>query len=296
VLKIIKAAEPMAVDRINMCIYGPPGLGKSTLGFTAAAPLLLDCDGGAYRAHNRKDAVQVNKWADIEGITADDMAPYKTVIVDTAGRALDFLTADIIAKDPKKGYGGSLNLQGYGVLKSRFGAYLRLLRTFGKDVILIAHMSEERNGDDVIERLDVQGGSKGEIYKSVDAMGRIFVKGNDRFIDFTPRENSFGKNPCNLPIISFPLATTDVLATVIETIKERLNASVVESKEAERELQDWNLCINECSTLEEMNQILPQLKTASPAVKMVATARAKKLGFVFNQKSKVFEAVASAIS
>lgn len=293
-LKIVKATEPMKVEKINMCIYGPPGLGKSTLGFTARDPLLLDCDGGAYRAHNRKAAVPVSRWADIESITGEDLAPYKTVIVDTAGRALDYLTADIIAKDPKKGRGGSLTLQGYGDLKARFGGWLRQLKLHGKDVVLIAHMSEERNGDDVIERLDVQGGSKGEIYKSVDAMGRIFVKGNERFIDFTPRENSFGKNPCELPIVTFPITEGAILANLIDTIKERLNASVEVSKDAEREMQDWSLAINDCSTVDELNQLLPELTKSSPAIKLMASARAKKLGFVFNQRTKAFEVVAVA--
>jgi hypothetical protein len=52
-----------------------------------------------------------------------------------------------------------------------------MLNSFGKDVVLIAHMDEQRNGDDIIERLDVQGGSKGEIYKAADAMGRVAVRG-----------------------------------------------------------------------------------------------------------------------
>src|SRR5258708_2400505 len=74
-LKIVKASEPMLVERINMCIYSPPGLGKSTLAFTARDPVLLDCDKGAYRAHNRKDTVPVSAWSDIESITAADLAP-----------------------------------------------------------------------------------------------------------------------------------------------------------------------------------------------------------------------------
>src|SRR5438094_161444 len=117
-LKIIKASEPIKVERINLCLYGPPGLGKSSLAFTAKDPLLLDCDGGAYRAANRKDTVPVSKWADIISITAEDLKPYKTVVVDTAGRALDFLTADIIAANPKMGRGGALTLQGFGELKA----------------------------------------------------------------------------------------------------------------------------------------------------------------------------------
>ena len=105
-LKIIKSSEAMLVEHINLCIYSPPGLGKTTPRIHVQSPLLLDCDKGAYRAHNRKDAVPVASWGDIEGISGDDLQPYDTVIVDTAGRALDYLTADIIAKNPKMGRGG----------------------------------------------------------------------------------------------------------------------------------------------------------------------------------------------
>ena len=97
-LKIVKASEPIVIKQIVTVIYGQPGIGKSTLGFTSKDPLLLDFDKGSYRAANRKDTVQIDSWKDITQITKKDLDPYKTVIVDTAGRALDFLTAVLFAK------------------------------------------------------------------------------------------------------------------------------------------------------------------------------------------------------
>src|SRR5690606_38238567 len=49
-LKITKASDPLTVEQLIVCIYGPPGLGKTTLGFSARKPLLLDFDRGAHRA------------------------------------------------------------------------------------------------------------------------------------------------------------------------------------------------------------------------------------------------------
>ncbi len=285
-LKIIKATEPLTVDRINICIYSPPGLGKTTLGFTAEDPLLLDCDNGSYRAANRKDVVSVASWADIATISATDMAPYKSIIVDTAGRALDFLTAEIIASNPKMGRGGALTLQGFGELKAKFTAWLKMLKMSGKDVILVAHMNEERNGDDVIERLDVQGGSKAEIYKSVDAMGRIYMRNNERFLDFNPRENSFGKNPCSLPVMPFSIENGKFLAEVIATIKERLNASVEIEKAARSDMQDWMLVIREANSCESLNQLMPEIMKATPPVKALATKRASELKLARNSTKR----------
>jgi hypothetical protein len=194
-LKIIKSSDPISVERVNLCIYGPPGLGKTSLAFTAESPLLLDFDNGAHRAANRKDTVRVQSWGEVAELDRDDLAQYSTVIVDTAGRALDALTADIIRRNPKMGRGGALSLQGYGQLKAEFVAWLKLLNSFGKDVVLIAHMDEQRNGDEIIERLDVQGGSKNEIYKAADAMGRLTIRDGKRLLNFSPTDAAFGKNP-----------------------------------------------------------------------------------------------------
>lgn len=282
-LKIVKAAEPLTVEQVNICLYSPPGLGKTTLGFTAADPLLIDCDKGSYRAVNRKDTVQVSTWGDISAVTPVDLLPYRTVIVDTAGRSLDFLTAEIIAVNPKMGRGGALTLQGYGELKAKFTAWLRMLRMCGKDVVLIAHMDEQRNGDEVIERLDVQGGSKAEIYKSVDAMGRVTIRNGERFIDFNPRENSFGKNPCDLPIIPFSVGDPDCLANVIATIKDRLNSSAVEAKEEQRKIIDWNNAIGDCKTVDEINGLMPEILASDSKVKAIANKRMKDLGLTFDK-------------
>lgn len=294
-LKIIKATEPLTVDRINICIYGPPGLGKTTIGFTAEEPLLLDCDKGSYRAANRRDVVPVNTWGDIATITASEMAPYKTVVLDTAGRALDFLTTDIIAANPKMGHGGALTLQGFGELKAKFSAYLKMLRMLGKDVILIAHMDEQRNGDDVIERLDVQGGSKAEIYKSVDAMGRIFVRNGERYLDFNPRENSFGKNPCQLPVMPFSIDNKTCLADVIATIKDRLNQGVEVEKKAIDDLQNWVSVLAKCQYASDMNDNLAAIRKGGAPVIAIANKRAKELGLIWDKDSKVWTVPASAM-
>lgn len=287
-LKIIKATEALIVDRINVCIYSQPGLGKTSLGFTAEDPLLIDCDKGSYRAVNRKDVVSVSTWSDIANISASDLAPYKTVIVDTAGRALDFLTSDIIATNPKMGRGGALTLQGYGELKAKFTGWLKMLRLCGKDVVLIAHMSEERNGDEVIERLDVQGGSKAEIYKSVDAMGRIYMRNNERFLDFNPRENSFGKNPCSLPVMPFLVENTGFLAEVIATIKDRLNATVEVEKAAVSEMRDWSIVINECPDADSLNTLLSDIRKAGPRIIALANKKARDLKLVYDKPTDKF--------
>lgn len=286
-LRILKSSDPIKVERINLCIYGPPGIGKSSLAFTAEKPLLLDFDQGAHRATNRKDIVRVGAWSEVADMTAADLADYSTIVVDTAGRGLDHLTADIIRRNPKAGRGGALTLQGYGTLKAEFVAWLKALNAFGKDVILIAHMDEQRNGDEIIERLDVQGGSKGEIYKAADAMGRLVIRDGKRLLNFSPTDAAFGKNPGQLEPLEIVHPDRDplFLAKVIQTIKDRLNAMTEEQAAAQQVLSDWRERIAGLGSAEDFNESLAEVKKAPKAIQAMFADAAKVNGLEFDKQS-----------
>ncbi|WP_409475569.1 ATP-binding protein [Stenotrophomonas sp. Y-13] len=286
-LRIIRSTDPITVSRLNLCIYAAPGLGKTSISFTADKPLLLDFDRGAHRAANRKDTVQVDRWEDVANITADDLADFNTVVVDTAGRALDVLTADIIRRNPKAGRGGALTLQGYGTLKAEFVAWLKHLNSLGKDVVLIAHMDEQRNGDEIIERLDVQGGSKGEIYKAADAMGRLSIRDGKRMLNFSPTDSQFGKNPGQLdPLeVPHPERAPEFLAGVIQKIKDKLNAMTEEQREAQAALEKWRTNLADVEDADGINGLLDAAKSSSRAAQILLHDRATALGLTFDKKA-----------
>lgn len=291
-LRITKSTEPITVEQLVLCIYSPPGVGKSSLAFTADKALMLDFDGGAYRAANRGDIVAINSWADVGAIKFEDLEGYKTLVIDTAGRVLDSLTADIIQGNPKMGRsGGALTLQGYGELKSRFIAFAKLVRSFGLDLVLLAHSDEQRNGDELIERIDVQGGSKNEIYKAADVMGRLRITNGKRLLNFSPTDTAFGKNPAGLAELEVPMFTEapNFLATVISDIKTALNRLTADQQKAAADLVEWQAKFEAAKTAADLNALLPTLSNADPNVKRLLLKVGKAKSFEWNADTKAFK-------
>jgi hypothetical protein len=206
---IKKANEIDQTQPLKALFYGQPGIGKTSWAMTAPSPLLIDCDKGIHRVSMkfRKDYIPVNSWDDIMSITREDLSPYKTIIIDTAGSMLDFLTQQIIKEQPKLGSNGGLTLQGYGVLKNRFTAFLSMMATMNKHIIFIAHDKEGKDGDNTVIRPDIIGGSLAIIMRSMDLVGYIESVNNRRVVNCSPTDRYYGKNTCNLQAIQFDVAT-----------------------------------------------------------------------------------------
>ena len=292
-LRIVPASDPLPIENIVVTVYSAPGLGKTSLAFTAADPLLLNFDNGAHRAAVRGDSVSIGSWMDVSLMTAEDLKPYKTVVVDTAGRALDSLSGDIILNNPKAGRGdGSLTLQGFGTLKSRFAQWQSFLRSQHKDLVLICHMDEQKNGDEIQERIDAQGASRNEIYKSSDAMCRIRLDAKDqRYLDFDPRQGGFGKNPAQLPKIPFrnPKEDPRTLAEVIAQIKAAVNRMTTDQASARKEQEQWVGLMSECLTLDCFNtQVVPLAKERKGGFGAFAKAEAKRRGYDFDKATGLY--------
>lgn len=293
-LKIIKETDPITVETLVMTLYAPPGIGKTSLAFSATDPLLLDTDQGAYRSAFRKDAAEAKSWEDIAGISASDVKPYKTLVLDTAGRALDLLAIDIMEKNPKHGRGGSLTLQGYGELKTRFANYLTLMRSFGLDIVLVAHSDEKQQGDEIVERIDMTGSSKQEVYKSSDAMARLGVKNGQRVLMFSPTDTQFGKDPANLGTLEIPNLADEpeFLGGVIQQIKDTLNELTAEQKEVAEKVakrsKQWKGLIGAAESPEDFTGLVSKAKNKAEKKELLEAAR--KAGFDWSAGEEEFVA------
>jgi hypothetical protein len=267
-----------------MTLYGNPGIGKTTLAFSASRPLLLDFDGGAQRAMGRKDIVRVRSWADVAEIAQADVANYDTIILDTVGRALEFLAADLVKTDPKLARkSGELAMQGYGALKTAFAQWLGRIRTFGKHVILIAHEKEEKDGDTTIVRVDAMGATRVEVIRLSDLVGFVAAVNGKRTLDFNPTDKHTGKNCAGFDVLEIPhiAQSPAYLAGIMAEALSRMNAATEAQRESEAKLAQWLVVIGELETAEEVNraiQTIPQ----DIIVKRALAGRAKTLGLVWS--------------
>lgn len=285
-VKITKATDPIEVKTLCLTIYSQPGLGKTSLAFTASRPLLFDFDKGAHRAIDRKDVVQVDDWSEIADIRAADVADYDTIVIDTAGKSLDVLAQSIIKANPRFAFGGALNQQGWGQLGTRFSAFLRMVRGFGKDVVLIAHMDEQKDGDAIKERLKVQGGSKDLILTDSDVIARISIYNKERQLVFSPTETSFGKDPAGL--VAMPITDAKspefktCLADVIGAVKAKLN-SVSDAQAAHAAEVAWFAeILPQIMTADSINEILGRAKRGGKDISKMVVKRAEELGLEFD--------------
>lgn len=290
-LKITKAHDPIEVRRITLTLYAAPGLGRTSTGFTAENPILFDFDAGAYRSAYRRDSIQMTSWDDVSAITDEDLAPYSTIVIDTAGRALDLLAIKLVRDDPKLARKtGELQLQGYGALKAAFAAWQKRIHALGKDVVLLCHMDEQRKGDDTIERLDVQGGTRQEIYKISDAMGRLFIDSGKRKLNFNPGETAFGKNPAMLPVYDVPHFDKEplFLAKVIADTKAHLNRASAASTAEQARVDALRESFLALESPEDFTAKSKAMKDASPKDKAILMAVAAERNYVFDRKANVF--------
>jgi len=189
---------------IKMLVYGQPGIGKTTIALSSPNPVLFDFDGGVSRINKAHQCptLQVESWEQVlEALAELEQAnDFKTIVVDTAGKMLDYMSEYIMRNDPKmKMRDGSLALKGYGQRKVMFVNLLKRVSMMDKHIVFVAHEKEDKDGEIRIVRPDMSGSSLGDLLKELDLVGYMQAYGKDRTICWSPQERFYAKNTCNLP-------------------------------------------------------------------------------------------------
>lgn len=296
-MKIIKGTEAIPVDHPVFLVFGQPGICKSSLGYSTKDGLTLDFDKGAHRAANRTDTFVIDAWKDvIELMDAPEILDaYASLTVDTVGRCLDVMTAHLASADPKKFPGGNPSQQGWGVLKNTFRTWMAQLRAKGKDVLLIAHDKEDKDGDTRIVRPEIVGGSYAEVMKVSDFCGYLYMNGRERLLDFNPTDRWIGKNPAGWkPLVVPPVAKAQAfMADLFDQGREALGKISEESAVITAAVANWRSVIENASTPKDCTDLVERVNAATPAIvvpqaKVLLRDRAKALGLTYDVGKKAF--------
>lgn len=308
-LNIISADQALNVSAIITYIYADPGLGKTSLGFTGDKAISFDFDRGAHRTGElrRGAVVPVQQWADIENIKEQDLAPYNTVVIDTVGAMLEAIKTHLLKTANNRQQDGALKLKAQGLANMKFKQYINTLLSFGKDVVFIAHASEDQNGDQVIYRPELGGKNRNELYRIADIMGYMTTvttgEGkNARVINFKPSPTHHAKNSGALggetgevwvpDLKSHPTFLADLIAQSKAHINTLTPAQLALAKAVE-DLENWKQSCEEAVYPSDLNHLTETLKLDKEHIyyhnmRQAMLARAKVLGCTFDIPRKTW--------
>ncbi len=307
-----KPSELAYNSTIKALVYGQPGLGKSTLALSTPNPVLFDFDGGIQRVNGafQCPTLQVQNWNEVLQALQElenEQNDFKTIVIDTAGKMLDYMSTYIIQQDSRLGKrDGSLTLNGFGARKVMFINFLKRVSMMGKHVIFVAHEREEKDGDLRIVRPEIGGSSAGDLIKELDLVGYMQAIGNERTVSWTPQEKCYAKNTCNLPPMQkIPVIIdqqgkivghNDFMAKIFENYDNYLKAESNTRKEYDElisEIEGEVACISDA---EQANSYVlamrdkKQIWDSNAHAKALITDRCKELGLKFNKTTKKYEA------
>lgn len=309
-LNIITAEQPLNVNAIITYIYADPGLGKTSLGFTADKAISFDFDRGSHRTGElrRGAVIPVLQWSDIENIKENDLAPFNTVVIDTVGAMLECIKTHLLKTATNRQQDGALKLKAQGLANMKFKQYINTLLSFGKDVVFIAHASEDQNGDQVIYRPELGGKNRNELYRIADLMGYMTTvttsEGkNARVISFKPSPTHHAKNSGGLGGETGEVWVPDLkvnpcfLADLIKDAKDHINTltpAQLALAKAQDDLSNFTQSCSEAQYASDLNQLTETLQGDESHIyyhnmRQAIVTKAKELGCVANKEKKTWE-------
>lgn len=288
--------------KIRMLIAGYPGIGKSTLALSAPNPLHIDVDFGIDRIEPRyrKPYIQPKNYDEIlEDLTPINLQDFDTLVFDTGGKLISLISLWAIKKDPKYGQrDGSLSLKGYGYVGKEF---VRLMDycfyELQKNIIIIFHAIEEKDGDNTRLRIKVEGQTRNNVWEPMDLGGFVEMIGNDRTIGFSNCERYFAKGTrgisgvWKIPALS-PSSPNDFLTKLFA---EYASHTAVEAERNAKEQAAYSLAVQQgaeivarVTDVDSANAEMANIKsikhalTSSKEVNALWNDKIKSLGIMFD--------------
>lgn len=281
--------------KIRMLIAGYPGIGKSTLALSAPNPLHIDVDFGIDRIEPRyrKAYIQPSSYDEIlEDLTPENVKDFDTLVFDTGGKLISLMSLWAIKKDLKYGQrDGSLSLKGYGFVGKEF---VRLMDycfyELQKNIVIVFHATEEKDGDNTRLRIKVEGQTKNNVWEPMDLGGFVEMYGNDRTIGFSNCERYFAKGTRGIsgvrkiPALA-PTSPNDFLTKLFAQYNaisaEELAKNAADQEAYEAAMAEGRAVVEAITDADTANAAMPKIK----AIKHSLTSE-KEVGVLFNAKIK----------
>lgn len=308
---IIKRPSELSVKAtLSVLVYGQPGIGKTTFGVSAPTAVLFDFDGGVQRINgaHQVPTLQPTSWEDTNTALQEiqsEMPEIQTIVIDTVGKMLDFMSAYIIKNDSKMAMrDGSLSLKGYGVRKTMFVNFIKQLAIMGKNVVFIAHEREERRGEQTFKRPEIGGSSANDLIKELDLVGYMYAVGKERIITFDPAEYYYAKNTCNLaPAIKLPVVVDETgkggrnnaLANIVAQYKTAQEKRQEQTAEYEQLLDLITETVSYATDADSLNEVMAkvfgfeQIYDSLLRAQRAVADKGKALGLTYNKIAKRYE-------
>lgn len=295
--------------KIRLLIAGFPGIGKTTLALSAPKPLHIDVDRGVDRvqAKNRCDFIQPETY---EGLLEDlnsDLSDYETLVFDTGGKLLDLMKPYVIRQDSKNGQkdGQTLSIKGYGAVGKEFQRLMDYaFYQLNKNVVVIFHAKEEKDGDATKLRILVEGSTKDNVWQPMDLGGFMEMYNNKRTIGFSNCERYFAKGThgiqgiIELPNLDDPSVPNDFLTRLFKQVNQNIldeQKYFEEQKKKYEEVMNEVVPIIEAMTIDTVDQVVEKMKTVNHVLtsekelKHKFKERITELNLAWNKETKKYE-------
>lgn len=182
-MEIINTQETKEKPPVHMVIYGEGGVGKTTLGAKAPNAIIADCESGTKYLGSRGidvDVAKIQTWTDfVEFVNVvKESDEYDSVVIDPIGELMDKLKQHMIENKGSKlvqRNDDSPTMAGWGWLKKVMRRTLKGLRDSGMNVVVVAHVEEERDDNRIVKRPMMQTKLSEELVNMVDIVAYMTV-------------------------------------------------------------------------------------------------------------------------